>query len=110
MLAILQQSTTRLLFWSTWLVLMPGRMLCFQTTIHRASSSHYRQCSTTVTTQLAAQAAATLKPAAAPLMDAGKALARTGELLIDVTTELDLYGGALSAAGAEVRNAGDAVA
>ena len=87
-------------------------MLGFQTTIHLASSSHYRQCSTTTktTTQLAAQAAATLKPAAAPLMDAGKALARTGELLIDVTTELDLYGGALSAAGAEVRNAGDAVA
>ena len=43
-------------------------------------------------------------------MDAGKALARSGELLIDVTTELDLYGGALSSAGAEVRNAGDAVA
>lgn len=59
-------------------------------------------------TQLAATHS--LKPAAAPLMDAGKALARSGELLIDVTTALDLYGGALSATGAEVRNAGDAVA
>jgi len=51
-----------------------------------------------------------LKPAAIPLMDSGKALARTGELLIDVTTALDLYGGGLSAAGAEMRNAGDSVA
>lgn len=43
-------------------------------------------------------------------MDSGKALARSGELLIEVTTALDLYGGALSAAGAEVRNCGDAIA
>ena len=77
--------------------------LGFQTAISSSSQRPRR-------TQLAAQAAATLKPAAIPLMDAGKALARTGELLIDVTTELDLYGGALSAAGAEVRNAGDAIA
>lgn len=41
-----------------------------------------------------------LKPAAMPLMDAGKAIARSGELLIDVTEqELDIYGGGLSAAG-----------
>ena len=64
--------------------------------------------STTTSTQLAA--ANSLKPAAGPLMDAGKALARSGELLIDVTTALDLYGGALSATGAQVRNAGDALA
>jgi hypothetical protein len=51
-----------------------------------------------------------LKPAALPLMDSGKALARSGELLIDLTTALDLYGGALSAAGANIRNAGDSVA
>eukprot|EP00527_Entomoneis_sp_CCMP2396_P002754 CAMPEP_0198143548 /NCGR_PEP_ID=MMETSP1443-20131203/8530_1 /TAXON_ID=186043 /ORGANISM="Entomoneis sp., Strain CCMP2396" /LENGTH=219 /DNA_ID=CAMNT_0043806799 /DNA_START=133 /DNA_END=792 /DNA_ORIENTATION=- len=51
-----------------------------------------------------------LKPAAIPMMDCGKALARSGELLIDVTKNLDLYGGGLSAAGAEVRNAGDSVA
>jgi hypothetical protein len=51
-----------------------------------------------------------LKPAAVPLMDSGKALARSGELLIDVTKALDLYGGGLSAAGAEIRNAGDSVA
>lgn len=51
-----------------------------------------------------------LKPAAIPLMDSGKALARSGELLIDITANLDLYGGALSAAGAQIRNAGDCVA
>lgn len=51
-----------------------------------------------------------LKPAAIPLLDSGKALARSGELLIDLTTALDLYGGALSAAGAQIRNAGDSIA
>jgi hypothetical protein len=53
---------------------------------------------------------ASLKPAAIPLMDSGKALARTGELVIDMTAALDLYGGALSGAGAQIRNAGDSVA
>ncbi|KAL9178637.1 hypothetical protein ACHAXT_001975 [Thalassiosira profunda] len=48
-----------------------------------------------------------LKPAAIPLMDSGKALARSGELLIDLTTALDLYGGSLSATGANIRNCGD---
>lgn len=43
-------------------------------------------------------------------MDSGKALARSGELLIEVTAALDLYGGALSSVGAQVRNCGDAVA
>lgn len=43
-------------------------------------------------------------------MDAGKALARSGELLIETTSVLDLYGGGLSAAGAQIRNAGDCVA
>lgn len=43
-------------------------------------------------------------------MDSGKALARSGELLIDLTTALDNYGGALSSAGAFIRNAGDSVA
>jgi hypothetical protein len=51
-----------------------------------------------------------LKPAAVPLMDSGKALARSGELLIDLTSDLQLYGGALSASGALLRNAGDALA
>jgi len=51
-----------------------------------------------------------LKPAALPLMDSGKALARSGEFLIDLTTALDLYGGALSASGAQIRNAGDCLA
>ena len=52
----------------------------------------------------------TLKPASVPLMDSGKALARSGELLIDFTRTLDLYGGALSNAGANIRNAGDCLA
>lgn len=43
-------------------------------------------------------------------MDSGKALARSGELWIDLTTDLELYGGALSASGALIRNAGDALA
>jgi len=51
-----------------------------------------------------------LKPAAVPLMDCGKALARSGELLIDLTTSLDIYGGSLSAMGANVRNCGDCLA
>ena len=51
-----------------------------------------------------------LKPAASPLLDSGKALARSGELLIDATSSLDLYGGALSSTGANLRNAGDCVA
>lgn len=51
-----------------------------------------------------------LKPAAVPLMDSGKALARSGELLIDLTSSLNIYGGGLSAAGAQIRNSGDCVA
>lgn len=53
-----------------------------------------------------------LKPAATPLLDSGKALARSGELLIDATATptLDSYGGGLSQAGANIRNAGDCVA
>jgi len=43
-------------------------------------------------------------------MDSGKALARSGELIVDLTSSLDLYGGALSSAGAQIRNAGDCVA
>ena len=51
-----------------------------------------------------------LKPAAIPLMDSGKALARSGELLIELTKAMDCYGGGLSSAGAELRNAGDSIA
>ncbi len=53
---------------------------------------------------------ASLKPAAVPLMDAGKALARSGELLIDFTSTIDQYGGGMSSAGASMRNSGDYVA
>lgn len=51
-----------------------------------------------------------LKPAAVPLLDSGKALARAGEVLIDYTTSIEIYGGSLSSAGASIRNAGDCVA
>lgn len=52
-----------------------------------------------------------LKPLAIPLMDAGKALARGGELIIESTDkEFQIYGGGLSATGANVRNAGDCIA
>lgn len=43
-------------------------------------------------------------------MDSGKALARSGELLIDLTSDMELYGGALSATGALIRNSGDCIA
>eukprot|EP00558_Chaetoceros_sp_UNC1202_P009433 CAMPEP_0197245276 /NCGR_PEP_ID=MMETSP1429-20130617/10108_1 /TAXON_ID=49237 /ORGANISM="Chaetoceros sp., Strain UNC1202" /LENGTH=236 /DNA_ID=CAMNT_0042705739 /DNA_START=103 /DNA_END=813 /DNA_ORIENTATION=- len=53
-----------------------------------------------------------LKPAAIPLLASGKALARSGELLIDATATptLDSYGGGLSGTGANIRNAGDCIA
>jgi hypothetical protein len=53
-----------------------------------------------------------LKPAAEPLLASGKALARSGELLIDLTAtaDMDMYGGGLSATGANIRNAGDCIA
>jgi hypothetical protein len=51
-----------------------------------------------------------LKPASTPLMDSGKALAQSGELLIELTQNLNLYGGGLSSAGAQIRNAGDCLA
>ena len=37
-------------------------------------------------------------------------MARSGELLIDLTTALDIYGGSLSATGANIRNCGDCLA
>ena len=43
-------------------------------------------------------------------MSSGKALARSGELLIDLTSALSLYGGSLSASGACIRNCGDCLA
>lgn len=51
-----------------------------------------------------------LKPAAGPLMDSGKAFARSGEFLIDWTKTWNTYGGALSQTGALIRNAGDCIA
>lgn len=53
-----------------------------------------------------------LKPAAEPLLASGKALARSGELLIDLTatSDMDMYGGGLSATGANIRNSGDCIA
>ena len=43
-------------------------------------------------------------------MASGKGMARSGELLIDLSSSLGLYGGGLSAAGAQIRNSGDCVA
>lgn len=45
-------------------------------------------------------------------MDSGKAVARSGELLIELAqTSLKLtYGGGLASAGAQIRNAGDCLA
>lgn len=74
---------------------------------HRRTLHSNRHAGATTTTSLGMSS---LKVAAVPLMDSGKALARSGEFLIDLTTSLDMYGGALSAAGAQIRNAGDAVA
>jgi hypothetical protein len=54
--------------------------------------------------------AASLKPAAIPLMDSGQELARCGELIIEFTEKTGRYGGSLSAAGAQIRNAGDCLA
>jgi hypothetical protein len=54
--------------------------------------------------------AVSLKPAAIPLMDSGQELARCGELIIEFTEKTDRYGGGLSAAGAQIRNAGDCLA
>ena len=47
------------------------------------------------------------KPAGPYFMDAGKELAWSGYFLSALTTELNLYGGALSESGAQIRNAGD---
>jgi hypothetical protein len=73
-------------------------------------SSSTKPTTTTTTTTTTTFLSMSLKPAAIPLMDSGKALARSGELLIDLTSQLDLYGGGLSAAGAQIRNSGDSVA
>mmetsp|Transcript_19318 Transcript_19318/g.30217 ORF Transcript_19318/g.30217 Transcript_19318/m.30217 type:complete len:266 (-) Transcript_19318:163-960(-) len=75
------------------------------TTFTHQFSTRQRQQQQKSTTKLHS-----LKPAALPLMDSGKALARSGELLIDLTSHLDLYGGGLSAAGANIRNCGDCLA
>ena len=52
----------------------------------------------------------TVHPSPFRLISSGKALARSGELLIDLTTTLSLYGGSLSATGACIRNCGDCLA
>lgn len=70
------------------------------------STTHLNHQHALQTTQLKMS----LKPAAIPLMDSGKALARSGEFIVDMTNGLEIYGGALSASGAFIRNAGDCVA
>ena len=73
-------------------------------------SSHSQRIATTPLFMANPTGSNSLKPASSPMMDSGKALARSGELLIDLTKALDLYGGALSAAGAQIRNSGDSLA
>jgi hypothetical protein len=53
-----------------------------------------------------------LKDIAIPLMNSGKALARSGELLIDFVAQSTFFEttGNLAAAGAQVRNSGDCIA
>jgi hypothetical protein len=63
-----------------------------------------------MTVRLFAAKAANLRPASAHLMEAGKQLAVAGEQLIAWTDLANLYGGGISAAGAQLRNAGDSVA
>jgi hypothetical protein len=52
----------------------------------------------------------TVHPSPSRFLSTGKALARSGELLIDLTSTLSLYGGSLSATGACIRNCGDCLA
>jgi hypothetical protein len=60
--------------------------------------------------RLCAAKSAGLRPAAGPLMESGKQLAVAGERVIAWTDRAGLYGGGISAAGAQLRNAGDSVA
>ena len=96
-----------------YLTLVNQRIPRHKTNGYFSSYSRQRQSfsfASTTALQAAAVAPTSLKPAALFLMDSGKALARSGELLIDLTTALGLYGGALSASGAQIRNAGDCLA
>jgi hypothetical protein len=80
----------------------------FTTPVPRQQQAFLRTCRGGLS--LIQQHMTALKPAAMPLMDSGKAFARSGEFLIDLTSQLNLYGGALSQVGALVRNAGDCMA
>jgi len=86
------------------------RSSCLSPPVEAAALARRHPRSTTSTTTTTTRLYNSLKPAALPLMDAGKALARSGELLIDYTSTVELYGGGLSAAGAQIRNAGDSIA
>lgn len=86
-------------------VLAVSALLCL---LSSSGNAFAPRCPGRPITQLSASSL--LKPAAVPLMDAGKAVARSGELIIELTTAENMYGGALSAAGAQVRNAGDCLA
>jgi hypothetical protein len=79
------------------------------TSFHRFQPIQQQRLSSTfITTRFWTMTA--LKPAAGPLMDSGKAFARSGEFLIDWTKTWNTYGGALSQTGALIRNAGDCIA
>jgi hypothetical protein len=76
----------------------------------RQQQQHPNRQSLTFSTTTRYWTMTALKPAAGPLMDSGKALARSGEFLIDWTKTRNTYGGALSQTGALIRNAGDCIA
>jgi hypothetical protein len=76
---------------------------------HTSIGTHYHNFFRR-TTLLSLAASPSFKSAAEPLLVAGKQLARWGETWIDETRDTKLYGGPLSSAGANIRNAGDHVA
>jgi len=75
-----------------------GRIQCFQMTTPHRSIHHHSTLSHNIywkkhTTSLCMTPMQTLKPGAVSLLEAGKALARYGELIIDVSTTTTSYMG-----------------
>mmetsp|Transcript_20874 Transcript_20874/g.29006 ORF Transcript_20874/g.29006 Transcript_20874/m.29006 type:complete len:260 (-) Transcript_20874:102-881(-) len=100
----------KLLSWALLSETLTGFTLSTTTSLNNHHHHHRYNAGIQTPSSSTSQLHMSLKPAAMPLMDSGKALARSGEFMVDLTNGLDLYGGALSASGAFVRNAGDCVA
>mmetsp|Transcript_26603 Transcript_26603/g.37470 ORF Transcript_26603/g.37470 Transcript_26603/m.37470 type:complete len:253 (+) Transcript_26603:113-871(+) len=99
-----QRILVKIMLWA----LLPQSLTGFTLSTASSLKKHHRRGDQAQFTS--SQLHMSLKPAAIPLMDSGKALARSGEFMVDMTNGFELYGGALSASGAFVRNAGDCVA